>query len=238
VHVEAVTVSGLKRLAAGVAAESLSATAVLGGGSRWSLPPRQAGSFAVRVSLPPDFPAGDFEARLSFDQTSAVKFYPPEAGFTFHVPSFWERYGLALGGGVFALAFCATGLVFHRRRPIPVTMMVEGEAQSMRPVPFRIQGHASLGGGATDRFRIVGLPQKVAVLERRSVDSFALVSSKPDLVPTVLEYTLGDAVEARTAEGERKVIRFVRFQKRATPSKTRVVPSAPKPTSDGGVDFR
>jgi hypothetical protein len=117
-------------------------------------------------------------------------------------------------------------------------MVVEGEAQSMRPVPFRIQGHASLGGGATDRFRIVGLPQKVAVLERRSVDSFALVSSKPDLVPTVLEYALGDAVEARTAEGERKVVRFVRFQKKARPSTTRVVPSAPKPTSDGGVDFR
>jgi hypothetical protein len=51
---------------------------------------------------------------LTFEQSSAVKFYPPEANFTFHVPSFWERYGLTLGGGVTALAFGATGLVFHR----------------------------------------------------------------------------------------------------------------------------
>jgi hypothetical protein len=167
-----------------------------------------------------------------------VKFYPPEASFTFHVPSFWERYGLAVGGGVAALAFGAMGFVFNRRRPIPVTMVVEGEAQSMRPVPFRIQGHASVGGGASDRFRIVGLPQKVAVLERRSVDSFALVSSKPDVVPTLPEYTLGDSVEVRTAEAERKVIRFVRSQKRPTPVKPPVAPSAPKPTSPGGVDFR
>jgi len=238
VHVEVVSVSGLKRLAAGAASESLLATATLGGESRWALLPRQQGSFAIRVALPPDFPSGDFEASLSFDQTSAVKFYPPEASFTFHVPSFWERYGLTLGGGVTALAFGATGLVFHRRRPIPVTMVVEGEAQSMRPVPFRIHGHSSVGGGASDRFRLVGLPQKVAVLERRSVDSFALVSSKPDLVPTLPEYTLGDAVELRTVEGQRKVVRFVRFRKKATPVKSRPVPSATKHTSDRGVDFR
>jgi hypothetical protein len=117
-------------------------------------------------------------------------------------------------------------------------MVIEGDASTLRPVPFRIHGHSSLGGGATDRFRVVGLPQKVAVLERRSVDSFALVSSKPDLVPTIPEYALGDAVEVRTAEGERKLVRFVRFHKKATPSKPRVVPSAPKPTSEGGVDFR
>jgi len=117
-------------------------------------------------------------------------------------------------------------------------MVVEGEASSMRPVPFRIHGHSSLGGGASDRFRLVGLPQKVAVLERRSVDSFALVSSKPDLVPTLPEYTLGDAVEVRTAEGERKIVRFVRFQKKATPVKPRPVPSTPRTTSTGGVDFR
>jgi hypothetical protein len=108
----------------------------------------------------------------------------------------------------------------------------------MRPVPFRIHGHSSVGGGASDRFRLVGLPQKVAVLERRSVDSFALTSSKPEIVPTLPEYTLGDAVEVRTAEGERKVVRFVRFQKKATPVKPRAVPSAPRPTSTGGVDFR
>jgi hypothetical protein len=238
VHLSGVSVSGLKRLAAGAGAESLAATATLGGEPRWALAPHQEGSFPIRVSLPPDFPAGDFEASLSFEQTSAVKFYPPEASFTFHVPSFWERYGLGLGGGVMALAFAASGLVFHRRRPIPVTMVVEGDASTLRPVPFRIHGHSSLGGGATDRFRLVGLPQKVAVLERRSVDCFALVSSNPDLVPTLLEYALGDAVEVRTAEGERKVVRFVRFQKKATPVRPRVVPSAPKPTSGGGVDFR
>lgn len=238
VHVQGVSVSGLKRLAAGAVSENLSATATLGGEPRWPLLPRQQGSFAIRVALPPDFPSGDFEASLLFDQTSAVKFYPKDASFTFHVPSFRERYGLALGGGVTALAFGATGLVFHRRRPIPVTMVVEGDASSMRPVPFRIHGHASVGGGASDRFRLVGLPQKVAVFERRSVDSFALVSSKPDLVPTLPEYSLGDAVEVRTAEGERKVVRFVRFQKKATPVKSRPASSAPKPTSQGGVDFR
>lgn len=238
VHLQGVSVSGLKRLAAGAGSENLAATATLGGEPRWALAPRQEGSFPIRVALPPDFPSGDFEASLSFDQSSAVKFYPPDASFTFHVPSFWERYGLAFGGGIFALGFCAAGIVLHRRRPIPVTMVVEGEAQSMRPMPFRIHGHASVGGGASDRFRVVGLPHKVAVLERRSVDSFALVSSKPDLVPTLLEYALGDAVEIRTAEGERKLVRFVRFQKKAMPVKPRVVPSAPKPTSEGGVDFR
>ncbi|HEY7698629.1 MAG TPA: hypothetical protein VIE88_09445, partial [Vicinamibacteria bacterium] len=238
VHVSGASVSGLRRLAAGAAAESLSATAILGSEPRWELAPREQKRFPVRVALPPDFPSGDFEATVLFAQASAVKFYPPEAGFTFHVPSFWERYGLALGGGLFALALGSVGIVLHRRRPIPVTMLVEGEAQSVRPVPFRIQGHASLGGGATDRFRVVGLPQKVAVLERRSVDSFALVSSKPDLVPTLPEYTLGDAVEIRTAEGERKVVRFARFQKKTAAVKPRGVPSTPKPTSSGGVDFR
>ncbi len=238
VHVAGVSVTALRRLAARAGEEALSATASLGGEPRWSLLPRQEGSFAIRVALPPDFPSGDFEASLSFDQSSAVKFYPPQASFTFHVPSLWERYGLALGGGGAALAFGAIGLVFHRRRPIPVTMVVEGEASTMRPVPFRIHGHSSLGGGASDRFRLVGLPQKVAVLERRSVDSFALVSSRPDLVPTLPEYTLGEAVEVRTAEGKRKVVRFVRFQKRATPVKPRLVPSAPSTTSTGDVDFR
>jgi Mg-chelatase subunit ChlD len=237
VHVRGVAVSGLKRLAANTASENLSATAALAGEGRWALPARQEARFPIRVTLPPDFPPGDFEGSLVFEQTSSVKFYPPAASFTFHVPSFWERHGFAVGGGAAALGIGVTGLLFHRRRPIPVTMLLEGEAQSARPVPFRIHGHASLGGGASDRFRIVGLPQKVAVLERRSVDSFALVSSKPEIVPTVLEYALGEAVEVRTAEGERKVVRFVRSRKKAAPVKPRVVPSAPKPTSDG-VDFR
>jgi Mg-chelatase subunit ChlD len=238
VHLSGVSVSGLRRLAAGAATESLSAMAVLGGEPRWTLAPREQKAFPIRVALPPDFPSGDFEANLRFEQTSAVKFYPPEATFAFHVPSFWERFGFVLGGAILALAIGAAGLVSYRRRPIAVTMVIEGDSQSMRPVPFRVRGHAVLGGGASDRFRLVGLPQKVAVLERRSVESFALVSSKPDLVPTLLEYALGDAVEVRTAEGERKVIRFVRFRKKATPSKPRVVPSAPRTASDGGVDFR
>ncbi len=238
VQVQGVSVSGLKRLAAGAVSENLSATATLGGEPRWALLPRQQGSFAIRVALPADFPSGDFEASLLFDQTSAVKFYPNDASFTFHVPSFWERYGLALAGGGLGFAVTALGLVSYRRRPIPVTMVIDGETQSLRPVPFRIHGHSSVGGGASDRFRLVGLPQKVAVLERRSVDSFALVSSKPDLVPTLPVYSLGDAVEVRTAEGERKVVRFVRFQKKATAVKPRAVSSAPKPTLDGGVDFR
>jgi hypothetical protein len=119
-------------------------------------------------------------------------------------------------------------------------MVVDGEAQALRPVPFRITGHASVGGGASDRFRIVGLPQKVAVLERRSVTSFALLSSKPELVPTIPEYALGDPVEVRTAEGsqEQKTVRFVRPQKRPSAVKTRPVPAARTPTSGGGVDFR
>ncbi len=238
VHLRGVTVSGVKRLAAGASSENLSASAALAGEARFSLGPRQEGSFPLRVTLPSDFPSGDFEANLAFEQTSAVKFYPPEASFTFHVPSFWERYGLALGGGAAALASGVAGLLFYRRRPIPVTMVVEGEAQPLRPVPFRIHGHSSVGGGASDRFRIVGLPQKVAVFERRSVDSFSLVSSKPDIVPTILEYTLGEAVEVRAAEGERKVIRFVRSRKKAAPVKPRIVPSTPKPTSQGEVDFR
>jgi Mg-chelatase subunit ChlD len=238
VHVSGVSVSGLKRLAAGAATESLSATAAVVGEPRWAIAPGQPARFPIRVALPPDFPSGDFEATVRFDQTSAVKFYPPEASISFHVPSFWERYGLALGAGAFAFALGAGGLVSYRRRPIPVTMSIEGEAPSMRPVPFRVRGHASLGGGASDRFRVVGLPQKVAVLERRSVDSFALLSSKPDLVPTLPEYTLGEAFEVSAAEGGRKVVRFVKAQKKPTAVKPRAVPSAPKPTSSGGVDFR
>jgi Mg-chelatase subunit ChlD len=238
VHLSGVSVTRLKRLAAGAASESLAATAMLASEPRWALGPRSEKSFPLRVALPPDFPAGDFEASLRFEQTSAVKFYPPDASFAFHVPSFWERYGLSLGGGALAIALGSIGLVVHRRRPVAVTMTIEGETQGMRAVPFRIHAHASLGGGATDRFRILGLPQKVAILERRSVDSFALISSKPDVVPTIAEYTLGDAVEVRTAEGERKVVRFVRFQKKATAMKPRVVPTAPKPSSGGGVDFR
>jgi Mg-chelatase subunit ChlD len=239
VHLGAVSVRELKRLAAATVPEGLSASAALIGEARWALAPRAEGSFPVRVTLPADFPSGDFEATLRFEQTSAVKFYPPEAGFAFHVPSFWERYGVAVGSAAFAIAIAAALLVSYRRRPIPVTMVVDGEAvaQTTRPVPFRIHGQSSIGGGASDRFRVRGLPQKVAVLERRSVDAFALVSTKPELVPTLPEYRLGEAVEVKTAEGERKVLRFVRFQKKAAVPGPRVVPT-PKPSAGGGVDFR
>jgi hypothetical protein len=228
----------LKRLAAGAAPESFHADVSLPETGRIAFAPRGQGTFAFRVILPDDFPSGDFEGSLAFEQTSAVKFYPPEASFTFHVPSFWERYGLALSGGAATLGLGVVGVLLHRRRPIPVTMVVEGDETPARPVPFRIHGHASVGGGATDRFRIVGLPQKIAVFERRSVDSFALVSSQPEIVSTVLEYTLGDAVEVRSADGGRKVVRFVRSGRKASPVKPRVVPSAPRPSSEGGVDFR
>ena len=81
--------------------------------------PAQEGRFPLRVALPPDFPSGDFEASVAFDQSSAVKFYPPEASFTFHVPSFRERYGLALGGGGAALASGVVGLVSTAGVPFP-----------------------------------------------------------------------------------------------------------------------
>jgi hypothetical protein len=239
VQVSAVTVSELKRVVGGSATESLSAAAGVSE-PRWTFSPRQERELFVKVRLPPEFPAGDFTATLKFDQASAVKFYPPEATFTFHVPSFWERHGFTLTGSALGLAFAGIGLFFYRRRPIPVTMVVDGEAQTLRPVPYRITGHASVGGGASDRFRLVGLPQKVAVLERRSVTSFALISSRPDLVPTLPDYALGDPIEVRTAEGaaERRVVRFVRHQKRPSPVKARPVPAARTPTSGGGVDFR
>jgi hypothetical protein len=239
VQVSGVVVSEIERLVGGSTAEELRATAAVLD-PRWAFLPRQEGTFEVRVRLPPEFPAGDFAATLMFDQASAVRFYPPEASFTFHVPSFWERHGLALAGSAIALAFAGIGILFYRRRPIPVTIVVDGEAQALRPVPFRITAHASVGGGASDRFRIAGLPQKVAVLERRSVTSFALISSKPELVPTLLEYALGDSFEVRTAEGsqERKTVRFIRPQKKSSAVKARPVPAARTPTSGGGVDFR
>jgi hypothetical protein len=239
VQVSGVTVSELKRVVGDSATESLSATAEVAE-PRWTFSPRQERELLVKVRLPPEFPAGDFAATLKFDQASAVKFYPPEATFTFHVPSFWERHGFTLAGSALGLAFAGAGLVFYRRRPIPVTMVVDGEAQTLRPVPFRVTGHASVGGGASDRFRLVGLPQKVAVLERRSVTSFALISSRPDLVPTLPDYALGDPIEVRTAEGaaERRVVRFVRHQKRPSAVQARPVPAARTPTSGGGVDFR
>jgi Mg-chelatase subunit ChlD len=239
VQVSGVAVSEVRRVFGGSTPEDLGATAAVAE-SRWTFSPRQERELVVKVGLPPEFPAGDFAATLKFDQASAVRFYPPEASFTFHVPSFWERHGFALAGSAIGLIFSGTGFTFYRRRPIPVTMVVDGEAQTLRPVPFRIQGHASVGGGASDRFRLVGLPQKVAVLERRSVTSFALLSSKPDLVPTLPEYALGEAIEVRIAEGalERKVVRFVRWRKKPGAVKTRPVPAAPKPTAGGGVDFR
>jgi hypothetical protein len=132
------------------------------------------------------------------------------------------------------------GWIAYRRRAIPVALMLPGDAAVQKPARFKVGGACSVGGGATDRFRISGLPPKVAVLERRSVDRFALISSQPDLVPTVPEYTLGDPVEVRTGpdRSDRVTVRFVRGGGRARrapaarPAPTRAAP----PT--GGVDFR
>ena len=140
----------------------------------------------------------------------------------------------------------AVGLVSYRRRPVPVTLVVEGEADTLKPVRFRISSTCSVGGGATDRFRIAGLPPKLAVLERRSVDRFALVSTKPEIVPTVPEYRLGDPLEVRvgSAPADRRTVRFVRWRRRSQRPRPPVrSPSArpgrmPGGEAPGGVDFR
>jgi len=212
--------------------------------TRVALPPGGRGGFDVRVSLPETFPSGDYRATLAFDLASAVKFYPQQADIAFHVPSFWELHGRAVVASAIAALALAVGFVLYRRRAIPLVLVAEGDAAgSAKPIPFRIAMACSLGGGATDRFRVAGLPQKVAVFERRSVDRFALLSSQPELVPTLLEYHLGEPVEVRTGSGpsDRRVIRFVRHERRATPRpRPRAASPPPKPTvgGGGGVDFR
>jgi Mg-chelatase subunit ChlD len=246
VHLAGAKLASLRPLLAGPAGPPLpepGALPVRLAGNPWAAPPRGEASFEVRVTLPEDFPAGDFEATVSFDQQSAVKFYPPEGSFQFHVPSFWERHGArvaALGG---ATLFSVVAGFLYRRRPIPVVLQIDGQpgAGSSKPFRFRIGGACSFGGGASDRFRLPGLPQKVAVLERRSVERFALMSSQPELVPNLPEYSLGDAIEVRTGEGqsERKQVRFVRAGKRLRrPPRREPVSAARGRPPAGGVDFR
>ena len=142
------------------------------------------------------------------------------------------------------LGLLGAGLL-HRRRPIAIALVWEGGAgEAQKAVRMAIAGAASLGGGATDRFRVPGLPQHVATFERRAVGRFALLSSKPESVPTLTEYSLGEPVELRlgSAPGDRKLVRFVRATRRASSRKARAQ-SAPAPRpgparDPGGVDFR
>jgi Mg-chelatase subunit ChlD len=213
VQLRGARVATLQPLRAAQSIADPAAVSVTLAAARWVVPARGEATFEAHVLIPADLPAGDYRAMLAFDQESAVKFYPQHAEIAFHVPSFWERHGTRVIGGGAALLLALLALVVYRRRPIPVVLFVEGETDHTRPVPFRISATSSIGGGTTDRFRIAGLPQKVAVLERRSVDRFALLSSKPELVPTIPEYALGDPVEIRLGTGpsERKSVRFVRF---------------------------
>jgi Mg-chelatase subunit ChlD len=232
-------------LGAASAAPAPGGVAVTLSATRVALPPGGRGGFDVRVSLPEGFPSGDYRFTLAFDLASAVKFYPQQADVAFHVPSFWELHGRAVVASAVAGIVLVVGFVLYRRRAIPLVLVAEGDAAgSAKPIPFRIAMACSLGGGATDRFRVAGLPQKVAVFERRSVDRFALLSSQPELVPTLLEYHLGQPVEVRTGSGpsDRKVIRFVRHTRK--PASSRPRPPAPVRTTrapaggEGGVDFR
>lgn len=212
--------------------------------ARWPVRARGEARFEARLSLPADLPPGDYDATLAFEQDSAVKFYPPQASLSFHVPSLWERHGTKTIAAVVALVLGAVSFVSYRRRPVPVTLVVEGEADTLKPVRFRISSACSVGGGATDRFRIAGLPPKLAVLERRSVERFALVSTKPEIVPTVPEYRLGDPLEVRVGStaADRRTVRFVRWQRRTRrpPARTPAVgPGRPPDTgAPGDVDFR
>jgi len=204
---------------------------------RVAVPSRQDTFFEVALTIPPSALPGDYRATVTFEQTSAVKFYPPDASFTFHVPSFWERYGSWLAVSSLGVVACALGIVFYRRRPIPIVMVVDGQVDSGKPVLLRIGGFCAFGGGATDRFRVSGLPQKTAVLERATVDRLAFISTKPDVVPTVLEYALGEPIEVRASGESKRVVRFERAKKKAARPRSR--PSAaPRPTGGSAVDFR
>jgi hypothetical protein len=208
--------------------------------ARMALAPRQSLAFDARVQVSRAAPPGDYLATLFFQQASAVRFYPPEAEIAFHVPSFFELYGrrLAVGGAVFLVLVVA--LVLYRRRPVSIAMTVEGESASHgKPVRLAIGAGCAVGGGATDRLRLPGLPQKVALLERRSVTRFALVSSQSSLVPTLPEYALGTPIEVRLgpAPEDRRTVRFVRAQ--ARPARK---PQGPRPRAtprgQDRVDFR
>jgi Mg-chelatase subunit ChlD len=250
VRVSGARVSALESTAVAGGVPTLGAAGLrvtLGTGA-WSLAPRQDARFRASLDLPPDLAAGDYRARLTFDQAGAIRFYPGEAPLGFQVPSFWERHGTAVVATAGGTALLLVAAAFYRRRAIRIDAVLEGEAAGAglagKPVRFAIGATASIGGGATDRIRLAGLPAKVAVLERRSVDRFSVVSSRPELVPTVPEYRLGEAVRVRlgTAPDDQRVLRFVRARGRARAVRTRPArPTRPAPTSGGaagGVDFR
>jgi Mg-chelatase subunit ChlD len=214
---------------------------------RLSVPARQGAAFEAAIDLPRGFASGDYRATVAFEQLSAVRFYPPQAEISFHVPSFWEIYGRRIVVGLAAAAVLLVAGVLYRRRAIRVGVILEGApaGAAARPVRFAIGVACSVGGSATDRFRIAGLPPKVAVLERRSVDRFALISSRVDSVPTVPEYRLGDPIEIRLGKApeDRRVARFTRAK--ARPQSVRIQPPRPArpsapPTggTPGGIDFR
>jgi hypothetical protein len=126
-----------------------------------------------------------------------------------------------------------------------VALVLDGQAEGAgKPVPMPIAGSCTVGGGATDRLRVPGLPQKAAVFERRSVGRFALVSTQPEAIPTVLDYTLGEPVEVRTGAGPegRQRIRFVRAGAAARVAAPRppvsMAPPGGAAAGGGGVDFR
>jgi Mg-chelatase subunit ChlD len=206
----------------------------------WRVAAGQEEVFDAQLTLAADLPAGDYRATLVFDQESAVKFYPPQGEISFHVPSFWELYGTRVTFGGAAIVVAALAFVAYRRRPIAIALHVAGDAAPAgKPVRFKIGAASSVGGGATDRFRIPGLPQKIATLERRSVDRFALLSTQPDLLPTILDYGLGDPVEVRTGSSERATVRFVRAGRRVAPPRVSARSTAVRrPPPAGGVDFR
>jgi hypothetical protein len=241
VEVSGARLSRLSRLSAsGEGAPAVAAIPVAVVQGRWAVGSRKQAQFELTLSLPPDFPAGDYEASLLLDQKSAVRFYPNEARLTFHVPSVWELHGAALLAGAAATLLLGLLGVLYARRPVQVVLQVEGEAgTARRPVRLPIGDGATIGGGATDRLRIAGLPQRLATLERRSRTRFAIVSAQPELLPTVPEYALGDPVVVRTGPTERRSVRFLRFRGHATARPAR--PAAPRPTRPvepgGDVDF-
>jgi Mg-chelatase subunit ChlD len=208
--------------------------------NEWAMPARGETLFDVGLTLPRRVIPGDYTATVVFGQESAVRFYPPQAAIAFHVPSFWELHGLKVVVSVLLAIAVLVGAILHRRRPVGVVIAIEGETAATPPRPVRIAiGHAfPIGGGATDRFRVPGLPQRVAVLERRSVERFSILSSKPEIMPTVPEYGLGDPVDVR---GDvRRTVRFVRAGRR----RGRPRPQRPRPAradvkrAPGGIEFR
>lgn len=212
--------------------------------SAWKVPARKSAVFDIHALIPRDFPPGDYTGIVRFEQTSAVRFYPPEASFAFHVPGFWELHGTTVVVSTTALLILAISILLYRRRPIAMMVVVDGDdgAHPSRPARLGVAGACSVGGGATDRMRVPGLPQKVAMFERRAVNRFALLSTSATHIPTIPEYTLGDPIEVRLGPGEsdRRLVRIVRWTRPAGAGKR---PAAPRrqpvqPTTPGGVDFR